>query len=69
MVPVVKHISIETFLEKFVLMEGIVEAFIEGEIKVSPSVQCSISTLGDVEIVSTHNTSLFNAGVFNQWPL
>lgn len=57
-VPVAKDISIETFLEKFVLMEGIVEAFIEGEIKVSPSVQCRISPLGDVEIVSTHNQVL-----------
>lgn len=57
-VPVAKDLSVETFLEKFKLMEGIVEAFIEGEIKVSPSVQCKIDPLGAVEIVSTHDQVL-----------
>ena len=57
-IPVAKDISIETFLEKFVLMEGIVEAFIEGDVKVSPSVQCRISPLGDVDVISTHNQLL-----------
>ncbi len=58
MVPVAKDLSVETFLEKFIVMEGIVEAFVEGEAKVSPSVQCKIDPLGVVEIVSTHDQVL-----------
>lgn len=56
--PVAKDLSIEKFLEKFTTMEGIVEAYIEGDIKVSPSVQCRINPLGEVEIISTHNQVL-----------
>ena len=58
MKPVATDLSIERFLEKFVLMEGIVEAFIEGEEKVSPSVQCRINPLGEVDIISTHDQVL-----------
>ncbi len=58
MVPVAKDLSVETFLQKFEQMEGIVEAFVEGELKVSPSVQCKIDPLGNVEIVSTHDQVL-----------
>jgi hypothetical protein len=54
-VPIAPNLSTETFLEKFQLMEGIVEAFIEGQEKVSPSVQCRINPLGEVEIISTHD--------------
>lgn len=57
-IPVAKDLSIEMFLEKFNLMEGIVEAFVEGDEKVSPSVQCRINPLGDVDIISTHNQIL-----------
>lgn len=57
-VPVAKDLSIDIFLEKFKLMGGIVEAFIEGEIKSSPSVQCRINPLGEVELVSTHDQVL-----------
>ena len=57
-IPVAKDVSSESFLEKFYLMEGIVEAFIEGDIKESPSVQCRINPLGDVDIISTHNQIL-----------
>ncbi len=57
-IPVAKDLTIEKFLEKFKLMEGIVEAFIEGEIKVSPSVQCRINPLGEVDIISTHDQVL-----------
>jgi len=56
--PVAEDISIDMFLEKFLLMEGIVEAFIEGDEKVSPSVQCRINPLGDVDIISTHEQVL-----------
>ena len=34
--PIAKGLSIEAFLEKFNLMEGIVEAYIEGEVKSRP---------------------------------
>ncbi len=57
-VPVAKDLSIEIFLEKFLLMEGIVEAFVEGDEKVSPSVQCRINPLGEVDIISTHTQVL-----------
>jgi hypothetical protein len=56
--PVAKDLPIETFLQKFCEMGGIVEAFVEGEIKSSPSVQCRISPLGEVEIISTHDQEL-----------
>ncbi len=57
-IPVAKGLSIAAFMEKFELMEGIVEAFIEGDIKVSPSVQCRINPLGEVDIISTHDQEL-----------
>jgi hypothetical protein len=57
-VPVAKDLSTDKFLEKFVLMEGIVEAFMEGEEKKSPSVQCRINPLGEVDIISTHDQVL-----------
>jgi hypothetical protein len=39
-------------------MEGIVEAFVEGEVKTSPSVQCRINPLGEVDVISTHDQVL-----------
>lgn len=48
----------ELFAEKMESMGGIVEAFIEGEIKTSPSVQCRINPLQQVEIISTHDQVL-----------
>ncbi len=57
-IPVAAELSTDTFLEKFSLMEGIVEAFIEGEVKTSPSVQCRINPLGEVDIISTHDQVL-----------
>ncbi len=57
-IPVAKDLSISTFLEKFNLMGGIVEAFIEGEIKLSPSVQCRINPVGEIDIISTHDQIL-----------
>ena len=57
-VPVAKDLSIDVFLEKFKSMGGIVEAFVEGDIKKSPSVQCRINPLGEVKLVSTHDQQL-----------
>lgn len=56
--PVAKELTTALFLEKFNLMEGIVEAFVEGDVKTSPSVQCRINPLGEVDIVSTHDQVL-----------
>jgi hypothetical protein len=56
--PVAKDLSVDKFMEKFVLMEGIVEAFIEGDVKTSPSVQCRINPRGEVDIISTHDQVL-----------
>ena len=57
-VPVAKDLSAKRFLEQFYQMGGIVEAFVEGEVKISPSVQCRITPTGDVDIISTHNQVL-----------
>ncbi|HMF73840.1 MAG TPA: peptide ligase PGM1-related protein, partial [Flavitalea sp.] len=51
-------ITYEIFLSKFQQMGGIVEAFIDGERKESPSVQCRITPTGISEILSTHDQEL-----------
>jgi hypothetical protein len=56
--PIAKDMSIEMYLEKFQEMGGIAEAFLEGDTKASPSVQCRITPLGEVEIISTHDQVL-----------
>ncbi|MDF5714627.1 MAG: peptide ligase PGM1-related protein [Rhizonema sp. NSF051] len=48
----------ENFKGRLTEIGGIVEAFVEGEIKRSPSVQGRISPNGDVEILSTHDQIL-----------
>jgi hypothetical protein len=39
-------------------MGGVVETFVEGESKESPSVQCRITPTGECEVVSTHDQML-----------
>jgi hypothetical protein len=56
--PVAKDVSKELFFEKFNSMGGIVEEFLEGEIKASPSVQCVINPDKTITIVSTHDQLL-----------
>lgn len=56
--PVAKDVSEALFFQKFKEMGGIVEVFLEGEIKMSPSVQCVISPSKQIEIVSTHDQLL-----------
>lgn len=46
------------FIEKLGQMQGIVEAFVEGKIKTSPSVQCRIEPSGEISIISTHDQVL-----------
>ena len=52
---VASDLSYHEFIYKFQAMGGIVEAFVDGEIKGSPSVQCRISPLGDCKVISTHD--------------
>jgi hypothetical protein len=56
--PVAKDVSRELFFEKFNKMGGVVEVFLEGEIKTSPSVQCVIHPDRTVTIASTHDQLL-----------
>ncbi|MEO7801732.1 MAG: peptide ligase PGM1-related protein, partial [Ginsengibacter sp.] len=46
------------FLGKFQHMGGIVEAFVEGDVKESPSVQCRIDPDGGFSVASTHDQLL-----------
>ncbi|MEO8665064.1 MAG: peptide ligase PGM1-related protein [Ignavibacteria bacterium] len=55
---VANDLSKEVFFEKFTEMEGIVEEFLEGEIKTSPSVQCVIGNSRIIDIASTHDQLL-----------
>lgn len=55
---VAKDLPYATFMGKFNQMGGIVEAFIEGKEKTSPSVQCRIDPVGRCEILSTHDQLL-----------
>jgi PGM1 C-terminal domain len=47
-----------SFIDKFNHMQGIVEEFVEGDIKTSPSAQCRINPKGEVSVVSTHDQLL-----------
>lgn len=60
--PVASDLSTAMFMEKFMLMEGIAEAFVEGEVKTSPSVQCRINPNGEVDVISTHDQVLAGDG-------
>ena len=52
----------ESFEAAFEEEGGVVEAFVEGEAKRSPSVQCQIDPAGVVEILSTHDQLLGGKG-------
>lgn len=55
---VARDLTYQTFMEKFQIMGGIAEAFIDAEIKAFPSVQCRITPLGNIDIISTHDQVL-----------
>lgn len=55
---VAEGVSYGVFMQKFEHMGGIVEEFIAGDVKESPSVQCRITPLGKVEVISTHDQLL-----------
>jgi hypothetical protein len=52
---VAEKVSYHDFIQKFVKLGGITEEFLEGDIKATPSVQCRINPLGEVEVISTHD--------------
>lgn len=55
---VADNLDAERFFEKFEWMEGIVEVFLEGDEKASPSVQCRINPAGKIDVLSTHDQVL-----------
>ncbi|MEP7377578.1 MAG: peptide ligase PGM1-related protein [Chitinophagaceae bacterium] len=55
---VADDLDCKTFLHKFNEMGGIVEAFVEGDLKESPSVQCRIDPDGVCGVASTHDQLL-----------
>ncbi|MCY7410820.1 MAG: peptide ligase PGM1-related protein [Chitinophagales bacterium] len=55
---VASDLQYELFIEKFKSMQGIVEEFIPGKEKMSPSAQCRIDPLGKAEVLSTHDQVL-----------
>jgi hypothetical protein len=56
--PEAEGLGVERYLAKFDEMGGIVEAWLEGELKRSPSVQMRITPTGELEIISTHDQLL-----------
>ena len=48
----------ESFSTKYSEMGGIVEAFVEGENKRSPSCQCRVNAVGGAQAISTHDQVL-----------
>lgn len=55
---VAKNLKFSKFFKKLKQEGGIVEAFLAGEVVASPSVQCRINPLGEINIVSTHDQVL-----------
>jgi len=52
------HEHWESFAEKYADMQGVVEAFVEGEHKCSPSAQCRVNAIGEPQVISTHDQVL-----------
>jgi len=55
------EMSFDAYMEKFELMGGIVEEFVEGKIKRSPSSQFRVDPTGLLEVISTHDQVLGGA--------
>ncbi|HNM24155.1 MAG TPA: carboxylate-amine ligase, partial [Saprospiraceae bacterium] len=55
---VASDLDYDQFAAKMALMGGIAEAFIDGEFKTSPSVQCRITPKRELEVISTHDQLL-----------
>ena len=52
----------ESFRTKYAEMGGVVEAFVEGENKVSPSSQCRVNAINKAQPISTHDQVLGGEG-------
>ncbi len=48
----------ESFAAKYQEMGGVVEAFVEGAHKTSPSAQCRVNPIGEPQVISTHDQVL-----------
>jgi hypothetical protein len=55
---VADKVNYEQYFKKFEELGGIVEEFLEGNVKCSPSVQCRINPMGEVAVISTHDQML-----------
>ncbi|HVZ96591.1 MAG TPA: hypothetical protein VG847_06935 [Chitinophagaceae bacterium] len=55
---VARNLSYHSYLKKLSLMGGIAEVFLEAQLMAFPSVQCRITPVGEVEIISTHDQVL-----------
>jgi hypothetical protein len=55
---IAERLHYDTFFEKLEHMQAIVEVFIDGSEKASPSVQCRINPIGNVSVLSTHDQVL-----------
>ncbi len=56
--PEAPHENWQSFSRKFGEMQGVVEAFVEGENKCSPSAQCRVNAIGEPQVISTHDQVL-----------
>jgi hypothetical protein len=50
--------SWESFVVKYAEMQGVVEEFVEGQVKQSPSAQCRVNAVGLPQVISTHDQVL-----------
>lgn len=48
----------DAFVEKYAEMGGVVEAWVDGDEKVSPSAQCRVNAIGEPQAISTHDQVL-----------
>ncbi len=55
---VASDLNVRQFFDKWEAMGGVVEVFIEGTEKQSPSVQCRVNPSGNNEVISTHDQVL-----------
>lgn len=51
----------DSFAEQFRSMGGVVEAWVDGDDKRSPSVQCRVNAIGEPQVISTHDQLLGGA--------
>ncbi len=48
----------DAYVQKYSEMQGIVEAWVDGDEKVSPSAQCRVNAMGEAQAISTHDQVL-----------